>query len=115
VSRPLEIRAAMGVYLVGAALFLGAGALRDASSLVFPIVVAVLAVLAFAGLLVRWQWAGPAAFIVGMVVALAHMLIVLGSVHWAFRVLSGVLAAAHVYACVLVMTKPAREYLGTAA
>ncbi len=114
-SRPLEIRVALGIYLVGAAVFIAVGVARGDGAYAFPIIAGVLACLAAAGLWTRWQWAGQAAFLVSAVVALGHLLIVLDPVHWALRVLSGVLAAGHLYAGVLVMTKPAREYLGTAS
>ncbi|MGW5050180.1 hypothetical protein [Actinokineospora sp. NPDC004072] len=109
--RPLEVTVPTAIFVVGAVLFIGAGALRDAGALVFPIIVSVIALLAAVGLATRWHAAGTAAFVAAGLVALAHMLIALGDVHWGFRVLSGVLAAAHIYAAVLVLTKPAREYL----
>jgi hypothetical protein len=112
--RPLEIRVALGIYLIGAAVFIAVGAARGDGALAFPIIAGVFGVLAAAGLWLRWRWAGQAAFLVSAVVALGHLLIVLDPAPWGLRVLSGVLAAAHLYAGVLVMTKPAREYLGTA-
>ncbi|GAA4437728.1 hypothetical protein ACFQV2_27900 [Actinokineospora soli] len=115
-KRPLEIRVAMVVFALGAVLFVGAGALRDAGSLTLPVIAAVFGLLACAGLWVRWHLGGTAAFVAAGLIALVHTLIALDPEHWAFRVLSGVLAAAHVYAAVLVLTKPARAYLqGSAA
>ena len=110
-KRPLEIRVALLVFAVGAVVFVTVGALRDPGSLTLPIILAVLAGLAGAGLWVRWHAAPTAAFVVAGLIALVHMLIALDPEHWAFRVLSGVLAAAHVYAAVLVLTKPAREHI----
>ncbi|UVS80877.1 PGF-CTERM sorting domain-containing protein [Actinokineospora sp. UTMC 2448] len=110
-SRPLEIRVPIAVFVAGAVLFVGAGALRDAAALTFPVIVAVIGLLAAAGLVARWHSGGMAAFVAAGLIALAHMLIALGDVHWGFRVLSGVLAAAHIYAAILVLTKPAREHL----
>ncbi|MGX7829376.1 hypothetical protein ACTG9Q_30240 [Actinokineospora sp. 24-640] len=109
-TRPIEVRAVILIFAVGAVAFVGAGILRDAVA--FPLLAAIVSGLTAAGLVTRWHPARGVAFVVAALLAVAHTLVVLGPVHWGFRVLSGVLAAGYVYVVVLLLTKPAREYFG---
>ena len=79
----------------------------------FPVIVAVLELLAVGGLVAGLRPARlTAAFLFGLV-ALIHLLAVLNQGPVWIRVLSGVLSAAHVFAVVMLNTKPARiHFLG---
>ncbi|MFE9749124.1 hypothetical protein ACFYOT_29800 [Saccharothrix saharensis] len=79
----------------------------------FPVIVAVLELLAVGGLVAGLRPARlTAAFVFGLV-ALIHLLAVLNQGPVWIRVLSGVLSAAHVFAVVMLNTKPARiHFLG---
>lgn len=114
---PLEIRVVVAI-LAGCALaFLLLGVVRQAAdpgSLRFPIALLVVAFAAVGGLVARLRFARGAALVAAVLLALAHLLIALGDLPWWVRVASGLIAAAHVYAFVLLMTQPARKHLDPA-
>ncbi|MFJ6672638.1 hypothetical protein ACIQMJ_16135 [Actinosynnema sp. NPDC091369] len=85
----------------------------DPTWIKFPVIVAVLELLAVGGLVAGLRPARlTAAFLFGLV-ALIHLLAVLNQGPVWIRVLSGVLSAAHVFAVVMLNTKPARiHFLG---
>jgi hypothetical protein len=85
----------------------------DSTWIRFPVIVAVLELLAVGGLVAGLRPARlTAAFLFGLV-ALVHLLAVLNQGPVWIRVLSGVLSAAHVFAVVMLNTKPARiHFLG---
>ncbi|MEV8436662.1 hypothetical protein AB0425_04760 [Actinosynnema sp. NPDC051121] len=79
----------------------------------FPVIVAVLELLAVGGLLAGLRPARLTAAFVFALVALIHLLAVLNQGPVWIRVVSGVLSAAHVFAVVMLNTKPARiHFLG---
>ncbi|MCE6993850.1 hypothetical protein LZG04_03350 [Saccharothrix sp. S26] len=85
----------------------------DSAWIRFPVIVAVLELLAVGGLVAGLRPARlTAAFVFGLV-ALIHLLAVLNQGPVWIRVLSGLLSAAHVFAVVMLNTKPARiHFLG---
>ncbi|MBB5805092.1 hypothetical protein F4560_004860 [Saccharothrix ecbatanensis] len=112
-NAPPEVALAILIGVVGGLAFILMGAIQwqldgDPSWIKFPVIVAVLELLAVGGLV-----AGPraarltAAFVFG-VVALIHLLAVLNQGALWIRVLSGLISAAHVFAVVLLNTRPAR-------
>ncbi|PSL57965.1 hypothetical protein B0I31_101179 [Saccharothrix carnea] len=115
---PIEVFLATVIGAVGALVFALMGLIQwqvqdDPVAFKFPVIVAVLGLLAVGGLV-----AGPrparliAAFVFGLV-ALIHLLAVLNQVPVWIRVLSGLLSAAHIFAVVMLNTKPARiHFLG---
>ncbi|GAA3062904.1 hypothetical protein [Actinokineospora globicatena] len=110
-TRPLEIRLA-SLLLVGSAVaFVVFGLVRqDWANLRFPAILGVLGLLAGVSAFVG-KYAGAVLAVV-VLAAVAHTAIALSlDLVWV-RVGSGVLAAAHVYAGVLVLTRPARVFMG---
>lgn len=106
--RPLEVRLSAAVVGAAAAVFLGLAFLReDPGVLRFPIVLAVIAALAVAAMWIRFRLVALVA--VGLL-ALAHTLVALGALPWWVRATSGLLAAAHVYVVILLLTGPARAH-----
>ncbi|MBM7775710.1 hypothetical protein JOD54_005914 [Actinokineospora baliensis] len=110
-TRPLEVKVA-SLLLVGAALaFVGLGVARgDSGALTFPLLLGVIGVLAGASVFAG-KFATPVLVFAGLA-AVAHAAIALSPVPLWIRIGSGVLAAAHVYAAVLVLTRPARVFMG---
>jgi hypothetical protein len=96
-------------------VFLIADAIRllpttGVSGLAAPIVVALLELGAAAAVIAGLRPARPVIIIVLILATLLHLLFVMdGGVGWA-QVVSAILAAAHVYALVLLNTKPVREH-----
>ena len=116
---PAEVRVPALIAAAGALVFLLVGVVRwqteaDAAVLRVPIAVTVLELLVAAGLIAGLRPARLVGIAVLALVALLHLLIVLGAGLWWTRVLSGVLSAVHVYAIVLLTTGPARRHLGGA-
>ncbi len=107
---PLEIRVTAGILGIGAVLFVALALARADGALQFPVIVAALALLVVPLLLKRIRFARPVGLTVIILIALAHILIALGPLPWWARTASGVLAAAHVYAAILLLTAPARRY-----
>ncbi|MDQ2588144.1 hypothetical protein [Saccharothrix yanglingensis] len=111
-NAPVEVFLATAIGGAGAALFVLMGVVQwqveaDATWVRFPVVVAVLGLLASVGLAAGWRPARlTAAFVFGLV-ALIHLLAVLNQGPVWVRVLSGLLSAAHVFAVVLLNTRPA--------
>jgi hypothetical protein len=112
-NAPTEVSLAILIGAAGGLAFVLMGLVQwqvedDATWIKFPVIVAVLELLAVGGLV-----AGPraarltAAFVFGLV-ALIHLLAVLNQGPVWIRVLSGLLSAAHVFAVVMLNTKPAR-------
>jgi hypothetical protein len=114
---PLEVRLAAALLVGSAAVFLLAGLLRLVTEgggglLTAPLLQLALSVGVAGGLLngIRLaRWFGMALALLG---ALVHMLLALQPLPWWARVVSGLLAAAQVYAAVLLNTKPAVEATG---
>lgn len=106
--RPLEVRLSAAIVGAAAVVFLGLALLRENSGVLrFPVVLAVIAATAIAAM---WTRIRLAALVAVGLLALAHTLIVLGALPWWVRVSSGVLAAAHVYVVILLLTGPARAH-----
>jgi hypothetical protein len=106
--RPLEVRLSAVIVGAAAAMFLGLAFLReDPGVLRFPVVLVVIAALAIAAM---WTRLRPVALVAAGLLALAHTVIALGALPWWVRVSSGVLAAAHVYVVILLLTGPARAH-----
>ena len=76
-----------------------------------PIGAAIIALAVCVGLYVRLRFARTIGLVVAFALAVLHLLVALSNGPWWVRVVAGVLAAAHVYAAVLLSTLPAREYL----
>jgi hypothetical protein len=116
-ARPREVWLSTAALGGGAIVFLGVALLRmvaegGGSDLWrLPVGLAVVALAGCGGLVFRLRFARVAAFVVLLVVAALYLLIALGDGSWWVRLASGVLAAANVYAMVLVNTQPARQYL----
>jgi hypothetical protein len=117
-NAPTEARLATLIGAVGALTFVLMGLIQwqvedDATWIRFPVVVAVLELLAVGGLVAGLRPARlTAAFVFGLV-ALIHLLAVLNQGPVWLRVLSGLLSAAHIFAVVLLNTRPARiHFLG---
>ncbi|MGQ0841384.1 hypothetical protein [Actinokineospora sp.] len=114
-TRPLEVRLAAAIVGGAAVVFLALGFVRfaaDPGVLRFPIGVVLVELAVVAALVVRLPFARGGAITVAVVATLVHTLIALGELPWWARTASGLLAAAHAYVVVLLMTRPAREYLG---
>ncbi|MGM1058142.1 hypothetical protein [Saccharothrix sp. Mg75] len=111
-NAPTEVLLATAIGAAGAVLFVLMGVVRwqvesDPYWVRFPVILAVLSLLAVAGLLAGWRPARlTAAFVFGLV-ALVHLLAVLNQGPVWIRVLSGLLSAVHVFAVVLLNTRPA--------
>ncbi|WP_033437810.1 hypothetical protein [Saccharothrix sp. NRRL B-16314] len=112
-NAPPEVALAILIGAVGGLAFILMGLVQwqldgDTGWIKFPVIVAVLELLVVFGLV-----AGPraarltAAFVFGLV-ALVHLLAVLNQGALWIRVLSGLISAAHVFAVVLLNTRPAR-------
>jgi hypothetical protein len=83
-------------------------------AMVLPIVLSVLELGCSAAVLAGVRLLRPVVLIVLVLGALLHLLIVMdGGLHWP-EVVSAILAAGHVYALVLMITKPMREHFGVA-
>lgn len=109
--RPLEVRLSAAIVGAAAAVFLGLAFLReDPGVLRFPIVLAVVAALAVAAMWTRSRFTRPVAVVAVAVLALAHTLVALGALPWWVRAASGLLATAHVYVVILLLTGPARAH-----
>jgi hypothetical protein len=110
---PQEVRLAVLVGAVGALAFVLEGLLRwqfegDSAFIKFPVIVAVLELVAVGGLIARFRAARlTTAFFFGLV-GLIHLLALLNMGPLWVRVVSGVLSAAHVFGIVLLNTRPAR-------
>lgn len=113
IERPLEVRLAAGIIAGAAAVFLGLAWLaEDIGTLRFPVGSAMVAVIVVGLLFTSSRTARVAAIGAVTLLALAHTLIALGGLPWWARTISGVLAAAHVYVVILLLTRPARVYFG---
>ncbi|WP_433263611.1 hypothetical protein ACQPZF_32695 [Actinosynnema sp. CS-041913] len=114
---PAEVRLAALIGAAGGLLFVLEGLIRwqldgDGAVVKFPLIVLVLELLAVGGLLARFRPARlTAAFVYGLV-GLIHLLAVLNQGPVWVRLLSGVLSAAHIFAVVLLNTRPARLHFG---
>jgi hypothetical protein len=114
---PREIALSLLVLGGGAVLFLALAALRLAGEgggdlLRLPTVLMIMAVAVCAGLVFRLRFARVVSIVVTLLVAAIYLLLTLGDGPPWVRLISGVLAAAHVYVLVMVNTEPARRYLG---
>ncbi|MQA07017.1 MAG: hypothetical protein GEU98_00465 [Pseudonocardiaceae bacterium] len=117
-AAPSEIRlsallifgAGLVFVLLGVAL-LGVDAYASATALRPPIATAVLGFAIAVGLVLRMRMARGVAMVAVIVFALLHVVIMFSQGQWFARVGSGVLAAAYIYAGVLLNTGPAREHL----
>jgi hypothetical protein len=74
-------------------------------------VIALIALTVCVGLLLRAPFVRVVAIVVAVVVAALYLLVALGDGPWWACLVSGLLAAGHVYVMVLVNTQPARQYL----
>ncbi|MBB5955789.1 hypothetical protein FHS29_002370 [Saccharothrix tamanrassetensis] len=116
---PTEVRLATLIGAAGGLLFVLEGLIRwqsdgDSAWIRFPVIILVLELLAVGGLLARFRPARlTAAFIYGLV-GLIHLLAVLNQGPVWVRLLSGVLSAGHIFAVVLLNTRPARLHFGGA-
>ncbi|NUT50910.1 MAG: hypothetical protein HOV94_26930 [Saccharothrix sp.] len=115
---PVEVFLATLLGAAGALVFVLMGLIQwqvedDPTWIKFPLIVGVLELLAVGGLVARFRPARlTAAFVFGLV-ALIHLLAVLNQGPVWIRVVSGLLSAAHVFAVVMLNTKPARlHFLG---
>jgi hypothetical protein len=117
-NAPIEAHLAILIGAVGALVFVLMGLIQwqvdaDSSWIRFPVIVAVLELLAVAGLVAGLRPARLTAACVFGLVALVHLLAVLNVGPVWVRVLSGLLSAAHVFGIVLLNTRPARlHFLG---
>jgi hypothetical protein len=115
---PTEVFIATVIGAAGALAFALMGLVQwqvegDSVLIKFPVIVAALGLLAVGGLVTRLRPARLTAACVFGLVALVHLLAVLNDVPVWIRVASGVLSAAHVFAVVLLNTRPARlHFLG---
>ena len=112
-NAPTEARLATLIGAAGGLVFVLMGLIQwqvedDSAWIKFPVIVAVLELLAVGGLVAGLRAARLTAASVFGLVALIHLLAVLNQGPVWIRVLSGVLSAAHVFAVVLLNTKPAR-------
>ncbi|WP_158842980.1 hypothetical protein [Saccharothrix deserti] len=112
-NAPVEAFVATMIGAAGGLLFVLMGLIQwqveaDSTWVKFPVIIAVLELLAVGGLLAGLRPARlTAAFLFGLV-ALIHLLAVLNQGPVWIRVMSGLLSAAHVFAVVLLNTRPAR-------
>ncbi len=114
-NAPTEAFLAVLIGAAGALAFVLMGLVQwqvegDSTWLRFPVVVAVLELLAVGGLVAGVRPARLTAALVFALVALIHLLAVLNQGPVWIRVLSGVLSAAHVFAVVMLNTEPARTH-----
>ena len=115
---PVEAFLAILIGAVGALAFVLMGLVQwqvenDSAWIRFPVVVAVLELLAVGGLVANLRPARITAALVFALVALVHLLAVLNQGPVWIRVLSGLLSATHVFAVVMLNTRPARlHFLG---
>ncbi|MEU5692597.1 hypothetical protein [Actinosynnema sp. NPDC020468] len=114
---PVEVFAAIVVGAASALAFVLEGLVRwqadgDPGWIRFPVIVAVLELLAVAALLTRARAARLGATVVFVLVGLIHLLATLNDGPVWVRVLSGVLSAAHVFGLVLLNTRPSLEHFG---
>jgi hypothetical protein len=117
-NAPVEAFVATLIGAAGALAFVLMGLVQwqvdgDPGWIRFPVIVAVLELLVVGGLVAGLRPARLTAALVFSVVALIHLLAVLNEGPVWVRVLSGVLSAVHVYAVVMLNTRPARlHFLG---
>ncbi|MCP2166336.1 hypothetical protein [Goodfellowiella coeruleoviolacea] len=116
---PVEVRAAALVALAGPALFLIVALVRwrvegGAGLFGVPTAFAVAEFAVAGGLLAGLRPARATGMVVFVLAALVHLMILLGSTPWWARLVAAVLAAAHIYATVLLGAGPTRDYLGGA-
>lgn len=116
-SPPPEVLVPILVAVGGALVFVLVGLLRwqiegDAALVRFPIVIGVIELLVAGGLLAALRPARMVGVVVFLLLALLHLLTVLGDGPIWVRVIFSVLSAAHVYGAVLLNTGPARSHLG---
>ncbi|MFE2754074.1 hypothetical protein ACFXGA_18960 [Actinosynnema sp. NPDC059335] len=115
---PTEVFLAILLGAAGAVLFVLMGLIQwqvegDSTWMRFPVIVAVLELLAVGGLATGLRPARLTAAIVFGLVALVHLLAVLNDGPVWLRVVSGLLSAVHVFAVVMLNTRPARlHFLG---
>ncbi|CAM3505365.1 hypothetical protein KIPE111705_11600 [Kibdelosporangium persicum] len=111
-NAPTEVKVSLGVFGVGAVLFVVVALLWDAQNLRFPIGTGIVAVAVCVGLFVRLRFVRVVTIAVAGLFALAHLLIALSDgAPWWVRAASGLLTAGYLYTAVLVNTEPARDYL----
>ncbi|OLR94245.1 hypothetical protein [Actinokineospora bangkokensis] len=115
-TRPLEVRLALALLSGAALVFLLEGLVLQLTSdpgfLRLPLVATLLAALVVGTLWARWRLARLAGGVFGVLVAVLHVMIALSDQVWWLRVVSGLLAAANVYAVVLLLTRPADLHFG---
>jgi hypothetical protein len=85
---------------------------QGANIVVVPIVLLVLEAAAAGVVLTGNRTLRPGVLVVAVLGALLHMVILLGDTPGWTRAVSGVLAAAQIYALVVLNTKPVREHFG---
>ncbi|PPK67618.1 hypothetical protein CLV40_107284 [Actinokineospora auranticolor] len=83
----------------------------DAGVLGFPVGMGVIGLLGAVSVFVGLTRARIPVIVFTVLAAVAHTTFAFGGLPVWYRVASGILAAAHVYAAVLLLTKPAAEYL----
>ncbi|MCC8245151.1 hypothetical protein [Saccharothrix luteola] len=117
-NAPPEVRLATLIGAAGGLAFVLMGLIQwqvenDPSWIRFPVIVAVLELLAVGGLVAGLRPARLTAALVFGLVALVHLLAVLNQGPAWIRVVSGLLSAVHVFGVVMLNTKPARiHFLG---
>ncbi|WP_367136830.1 hypothetical protein [Saccharothrix sp. HUAS TT1] len=117
-NSPVEVSTATLIGAAGALAFVLMGVIQwqvhgDSAYVKFPVIIAVLELLAVVGLVAGPRPARLVAACVFGLAALVHLLTVLNQGPVWIRVLSGLLSAAHVFAVVLLNTRPARvHFLG---
>ncbi|MFB9903239.1 hypothetical protein [Allokutzneria oryzae] len=114
--RPVELWAVLACLLGSELVFLVTGLVRWAAEggadlVTLPLLLAVLAAVATGGILARLGIGRIGAITVAIFAALLHLLVVLGDGPVFARIVSGVVAAAQVYAVVLLSTGPMRKFL----
>ncbi|AHI00405.1 hypothetical protein GCM10010174_65090 [Kutzneria viridogrisea] len=118
-SAPLEVRVAALVFALGGLLFAGGSfawgtQIGDTSVAIVPAVDAVVGLLLGGLLAVGARAARMPAFVWAALITILQIVLALGVAPVWLRILCGLLAAAHVYAFVLLNTAPAGRYLGGA-
>ncbi|WP_447003607.1 hypothetical protein ACRAKI_28660 [Saccharothrix isguenensis] len=114
-NAPQEVSLAVLIGAVGGLAFVLMGLIQwqgdgDSGWIRFPVIIAVLGLLAVGGLMAGPRPARLTAMAVFALVALVHLLTVLNQGELWVRALSGLLSAAHVFAVVLLNTRPARDH-----
>ncbi|WP_018684492.1 hypothetical protein [Actinokineospora enzanensis] len=112
-ARPLEIRVTTVILVVAALAFVGLGLTRtphDLDVLTFPIGLGLVGLLSAVSVHTGLRLVRKVVLAYVIFAALAHALFALGDLPVLYRIASGILAAAHCYAAVLLLTKPAREF-----